>query len=90
VTNSPFTESEKDGAKAFTVRGEFVLGAEDSLVIDGAPQDPGLFELAQLFGEDFMGCLGNASPKLPEAKFAVLKLIEDEGLPLASDDAECG
>lgn len=90
VTNPPFTERKQDGTKAFTVRGELVLRAQDRLVIHGALHDAGLFELSEVFGKDFVRGLGDASAELPEAKFTALELVQDEGLPLASDDAECG
>ena len=46
MTYPPFAKREQNRAKAFTVRSELILRAQDSLVIDGALQDPGLFELS--------------------------------------------
>ena len=43
-----------------------------------------------MFGENLVRRLRDASPKLPEAKLVVLELVEDERLPLTSDDAERG
>jgi hypothetical protein len=80
----------QDGAKSLSVRGEFVLGAENGFFVDGALEDAGLLELAELLGEDLVRGLGDAAAKLAEAKLAVLELVEDERLPLASDDAKRG
>ena len=78
----------KDWAETLAVRGEFVLGAQDSLAIESAVNDASLFQLAEMLGQNLVRGFGDAALELAKAELAALEFVEDERLPFASDDAE--
>ena len=87
---APLREGEQEGPKGLAVRGQFVFGAQDGLMVEGALKNADLLQFAELLGQHLVRDLRDAALELTKTEPAALELVEDERFPLASDDAERG